>query len=253
MGQLSTPLSEDERNELIELYEDLRVTDVVDALDFLGYGFELNQMSPDISPLYRDMESFSHRIVGFANTVRFHPTNRRREVADDPDITTEEGFEEAVQWRNEWYGELHGEPGGDDIQENDVIVVEAHEIAAGIIGSMNSLSWIADGANGVITNGGPRDTDEIIKQDVPMYAKTVNKGIIPGRCQVDAMAVPVNVGGCLVRPEDVIVADGDGVVVVPIEVAHDVGKGAAIEQSDDQAARRHLYEEVGLEPDFTLE
>lgn len=253
MPSHTPPLSDGEREELIERYEGIRVADAVDGLDFLGYGFDLNKMSPEISPLHRDPESFSHRIVGFANTVRFHPTNRRRRVPADPDVETPEGFAEAVEWRDDWYGQHHDEPGEDEIRDHDVIVVEAHEIQAGIIGSMNSLLWMSHGANGVVTNGGPRDTDEIIKQGVPMYAKTVNKGIIPGRCEVDALDVPVNVGGCLVRPGDVIVADGDGVVVVPIEIAADVAMAARHEQADDQETRRELYEAVGLEPDFTLE
>lgn len=245
MLDVTTPLTDAEREDLLELYEGLRVTDVADGLDFFGYGYDLNKMSPEVAPLHRDIESFSHRVVGFAHTVRFLPTNRRRELPDHL------GFESVVRWRNEWYGERSGEPS--DIREGDVIVLEAHEIPVGIIGSMNSLTWIADGAVGVITNGGPRDTDEIIKQEIPIYAKTVNKTIIPGRCEFDAEQIPVNVGGCLVRPDDVVVGDGDGVVVVPQEVAYEVGEAARNEQRADQESRREFYERVGLEPDFTLE
>ncbi len=239
------PLTDDERNELLELYEDLRVTDVSDGLDFFGYGYELNRMNPDISPLYRDMDAFSHRFVGFANTVRFLPTNRRRELPE------ELGFETVVEWRNEWYGNRSGGP--ENVRDGDVIVVEAHDIPVGIIGSMNSLTWAADGAVGVVTNGGPRDTGEMIKQDVPIYAKTINKTIIPGRCEFDDTGIPVNVGGCLVRPDDLIVGDGDGVIVVPQEITHEVGQAAQREQSADQDARHEYYEKLGLEPDFTLE
>ena len=245
MPDETTPLTDEEREELLELYDGLRVTDVTDGLDFFGYGYELNKMSPEIAPLHRDIESFSHRFVGFAHTVRFLPTNRRRELPDDL------GFESVVEWRNTWYGERSGDPS--DIREGDVIVVEAHEIPVGIIGSMNSLAWKTDGAVGVVTNGGPRDTDEMIKQGIPIYSKTVNKTIIPGRCEFDDEQIPVNVGGCLVRPDDVVVGDGDGVVVVPQEVAHDVGEAARREQRDDQASRREFYERAGLEPDFTLE
>lgn len=245
MTDYEAPLSTAERAELIELYEDLRVTDVVDGLDFNGFGYDLNQLSKDIRPLYRDMESFSHRVVGFAHTVRFHPTNRPRNLPDDLD------FESATAWRDEWYAERSGDPS--DIQEHDVIVLEAHEIDVGIIGSANALGWTASGAAGVVTNGGPRDTDELIKQDVPVYSKCVNKPIIPGRTEFDAEQIPVNVGGCLVRPDDIIVADGDGVVTVPIEHARAVGEAARAEQRDDQGTRRALYEAAGLEPDFTLE
>lgn len=239
------PLSEAERREILEIYEDLRVTDVTDGLDFHGFGYDLNQMSRDIGPLYRDMESFDHRIVGFAHTMRFLPTNRRRELPD------ELGFETVTAWRDEWYEERSGGPS--DIRDHDVIVCEAHQIPVGIIGSANALGWVAEGAVGVVTNGGPRDTDELIKEEIPTYSKTINKPIIPGRTEFDDSQIPVNVGGCLVRPEDVIVADGDGVVVVPIEFAERVGNAARAEQEADQETRRELYEKAGLEPDFTLE
>lgn len=246
MSDLEPPLTAEEREEIYDLFSDMRVTDVSDGLDYTGHGYDLNRMSKEIGPLYRDMDSFSHRVVGFAHTVRFLPTNTPRGLSEEP-----EDLDEVWEWRNDWYGNKSGGPEG--IKEHDVIVVEAHEIDTGIIGSMNALEWYVEGANGVVTNGGPRDTDELIKQDVPVYSKEINKPIIPGRCEIDDTQVPVNVGGCLVRPDDLIVADGDGVNVVPIEVSREVAKAARREREEDQEARRRLYEEAGLEPDFTLE
>ena len=66
-----------------------------------------------------------------------------------------------------------------------------------------------------MTNGGARDTDELIKQRTPVYSRYISRTIRPGRVELDAVQVPVNVGGALVNPGDVVVADGDGVVVVP--------------------------------------
>lgn len=245
MADYEPPLTPEEREEIIEIYQDVRVTDVTDGLDFYGFGYELNKMSPEISPLYRDMESFAHRVIGFAHTMRFLPTNHRRNLPD------ELGYETGSKWRDKWYNERSGGP--TDIMEHDVIMCESHNLSCGIIGSANALGWIADGAVGVVTNGGPRDTDEMIKEKIPTYSKTINKHIIPGRTEFDDSQIPVNIGGCLVRPDDVVVADGDGVVVVPIEFAKRVGETARTEQKDDQATRQELYEKAGLEPDFTLE
>jgi regulator of RNase E activity RraA len=235
-----------EREALLDLYEGLRVPDVTDALDFYGF-HDVNKLDPDISPLFRDHESFAHRFAGFANTVRFLPTNRRRELP----ATEELDFETTTAWRDRWYDERSGGP--EDVREGDVVVVEAHNIDVGIVGSMNSLSWMAEGARAVVTNGGPRDTDEIAKQGLPVYARTRNKEIIPGRTELDDTHVPVNVGGCQVRTDDILVGDGDGVVVVPIEHAREIGEAARREQRDDQESRREFYEKVGLEEDFTLE
>ncbi|MCU4974090.1 dimethylmenaquinone methyltransferase [Halobacteria archaeon AArc-m2/3/4] len=245
MTDREPPLSAAEREEIIDLYEGLRVTDVVDGLDYSGFWNDLHSVSKEIGPLYRDVDSFSHRVSGFANTHRFLPTNKPRDMPNDLD------FETATEWRNDWYGDLSGGPS--EVREHDVIVVEAHELDVGIIGSANALAWTADGANGVLTNGGPRDTDELIKQGIPVYSKDINKPIIPGRCEFDAEQIPVNVGGCLIRPGDFIVADGDGVVVVPIEHVDDVADAARREQQADQEMRAELYEKAGLEHDFTLE
>ncbi|MFB6135851.1 MAG: RraA family protein [Halobacteriaceae archaeon] len=237
-------LDDEERAELRDLYRGLRVTDVTDGLDYNGF-HDVNQLDRDIRPLSRDVEGFSHRFVGFAHTVRFHPTNRRR----PPRMDTEE-FDE---WKGNWYGEHAGGPFTEELREGDVVVIEGHGTEVGFVGSNNSLSWRDAGAVGVVTNGGARDTDEILRQGLPVYTRHVNKTIRPGRLELDATQVPVNVGSCMVRPNDVVVADGDGVVVVPVEHAREVAADARHVQSADQDAREALYESVGLEKDFTLE
>jgi 4-hydroxy-4-methyl-2-oxoglutarate aldolase len=64
-----------QRQELIELYRGLRVTDVSDGMDRVLL-HDRGLVDRDIRPIYRDLEGFSHRIYGFAHTVRFVPTNR---------------------------------------------------------------------------------------------------------------------------------------------------------------------------------
>jgi regulator of RNase E activity RraA len=56
----------------------------------------------------------------------------------------------------------------------------------------------------------------------------------------------VVVGGALVKPGDVIVADGDGVLVVPRDKALDVAKYAHKILEGDKAGRRNLYRQLGL-------
>ncbi|MFB6140557.1 MAG: dimethylmenaquinone methyltransferase [Halosimplex sp.] len=250
MAEYEYPLSTEEREELIDLYEGLRVTDVVDGLDYNGY-HDIGQVSQEIRPLYRDIEEFSHRCVGFANTVRYMPTQTPRHLSRPEELTNDE----FAEWEGEWYGDRAGGPGDspEGIREHDVVVLEATGIDVGNIGSANAFGWNLEGAAGVVTNGGVRDTDELIKQDIPTYYKTISQPIIPGRDEFEAAEVPVNIDGTKVKPGDVVVADGDGVVVVPLEVARSVGEAADRIQSEDQEDRREYYEEAGLEPDFTLE
>jgi len=109
-----------------------------------------------------------------------------------------------------------------------------------------------NGFVGIVTNGSVRDSDELIKQQVPIHFRVPGRGIRPGRLEFDAANIPVNVGGVLVRPGDFVVADGDGVVVVPIEHVYDVGNFAKEVAMGDKESRRELYTKAGRTFDFTV-
>lgn len=235
-------MSEDVRSGL-EQYEGLRVTDVCDGMDALGMQ-DIGLMSRDIRPLWRDTENFSHRIFGVAHTVRFVPTQRRV-----PEQTPDEFY----TWMREWYGQFASGPFADAIKPGDLIVIDGSEIGSvGFAGSNNTLSWIAAGAVGCVTNGGARDTDELIKQRTPVYSRYINRTIRPGRLELDDTQVTVNVGGAVVHPGDVVVADGDGVVVVPAALAEDVATQAWRHADSDKQKRRSIYEKLGMPEDFTV-
>lgn len=230
--------------EIIKRFVGLRVTDVCDGLDAIGM-WDIGLVARDIRPLWRDTEKFSHRIYGVAHTVKFVPTNRP---------PTPRSPEEFYPWMGAWYRDLASGPHRNEIRTGDVIVIDGDECGSvGFIGSNNALSWMVSGAVGAVTNGGCRDTDELIKQRIPVYSRYINRTIRPGRLQLAGTNIPVNVGGALVRPGDVVVADGDGVVVVPIEQAEAVAKEAWVHASKDRQGRKRLYEAAGLEPDFTIQ
>jgi len=236
-------LSDDARRALIERYRGLRVTDVCDGMDRCALQ-DVGLLDWEIRPLWRDTQSFTHRIYGFAHTVRFVPTGRRMPTG------TPEEIDQAV---SHWYRTYARGPVADEIRAGDVIVIDAQGVPdTGFIGSNNALSWITRGAVGVVTNGGARDTDELIKQGVPVYARKISRGIRPGRLELDATNVPVTVGGVYVRPGDLIVADGDGAICVPIERAEEVATWAWKVADGDKAGRRRLYEAAGLALDDTV-
>jgi len=76
--------------------------------------------------------------------------------------------------------------------------------------------------------------------------------MVQGRLQFEAQDIPVAVNGVLVHPGDVVVADGDGVIVVPRQIAPDVAKYARQELDKDKVTRRGLYEKMGMELDHTV-
>jgi 4-hydroxy-4-methyl-2-oxoglutarate aldolase len=93
---------------------------------------------------------------------------------------------------------------------------------------------------GVILDGATRDADEIRGSDPPLFARGVTPRSARGRLREDGWNVPVTVGGASVRPGDLVLADGGGIVVVPAERADDVL--AAVD--DILAGERRLAERL---------
>ena len=79
---------------------------------------------------------------------------------------------------------------------------------------------------GVVTDASSRDTDEITIENVPLYFRTKGRGNSPGRNELQSVNHPVVIGGVLVCPGDVVVADGDGIIVVLRKVARQVAEYA---------------------------
>lgn len=233
-----------ENEAILALYEGLRVTDVNDGLDAVGLQ-DVCLMDWEIRPLWRDGENFRHRVYGIAHTVRFAPTNR---VVPRP-----QPIEEFRKWVGEWYRDLAPGP-RETISKGEFLVIDGADVGdCGFIGSNNAQAWMNQGAVGVVTNGGCRDTDELIKQQVPVYSKRFARGIRPGRLEWDSENVPVSCGGVRVFPGDVVVADNDGVLVVPRAQAEAVAAYAREVANADKQTRKRLYEEAGMQTDFTLE
>jgi regulator of RNase E activity RraA len=82
--------------------------------------------------------------------------------------------------------------------------------------------------------------------------RQVGRGIRPGRNEIESVNRPVEIGGALVKPGDVIVADGDGVIVVPREHAKKVAVFAHEIMERDKEGRRELYKRLGLPLDASI-
>lgn len=220
------------RAKIITAYKNLRVTDIADALDLVGLQ-DIKKLDKKIIPLWRDVEKLSHCFVGFAFTIRFVPTDVR--VGQN----SFDNIEEAKKWKSEQYGRIASM--NSMLKKGDVLVWDANDIEhVGFIGSSNILGWALAGVVGIVTNGYPRDTDEIIKEKpMPVYCPygMAGPGVRPGRCLGESYNFPVNCGGVLVYPGDVVVGDGDGVIVVPRENALEVAKIAREIYDGDQEGR----------------
>lgn len=240
----TTVYSEKEDLEILKLFEGLRVADVSDGMDKSGlHGIGL--VDPRISPLWKDCEFFTHRIVGIAVTARYVPTQRPPAGQLEPS--------EFDEWEGQFYTDYSSEPFVDIIRIGTVLVLDdANDADVGSIGSYNIMDWASRGCVGVITDSSARDTDEIIAVKIPLYMREVGRGIRPGRNEIESVNRPVEMGGALVMPGDVIVADGDGVIVVPRKYAQKVALFAREIMDKDKEGRRELYKRLGLPLDESV-
>jgi 4-hydroxy-4-methyl-2-oxoglutarate aldolase len=239
---IATPrFSEAEDKAVLALFKGLRVADVVDGMDAAGL-VDTGTMDAEIHALWRDTSSFAHRFVGIAVTARYVPTQR-----PTAGVLSVEAYD---AWAGDWYDQRSPESFVPLLRPGTALVIDEAPLAdVGSIGSYNILDWQGRGCVGVVTDGTARDTDEIITQRVPLYLRKIGRGIRPGRNELESVNRPVVCGGVLVVPGDVVVADGDGVVVVPRARAAAVAQYARKIMDGDKEGRRELYKKMGLKPD----
>ena len=236
--------SEQDDQAILKLFDGLRVSDVSDGMDKVGLA-NVGLMVPEIHPAWKDTTHYRHRFIGIAVTARYVPTNR------PPAPAMETKPYDA--WSGKWYSELSPEPFTALIRKGTAVVMDdAPDSDVGTVGSNNIMGWKLRGCVGVVTNAGGRDTDEVATEQMPLYLRQVARGIRPGRNEIESVNRPIECGGVLVRPGDVIVADGDGVVVVPREKAKEVAEYARGILEGDKTGRRGLYKMLGLPEDDSV-
>lgn len=242
---IATPVySEADDQRVLALFAGLRVADVCDGMDAVGLP-NIGLMAPQIRPLWRDTEHYTHRFAGIAVTARYVPTQQPA-----PGRLSAEDYD---RWAGAWYRDRSSEPFVPLLRKGSALVIdEEGDTDVGSIGSNNIMSWKLRGCVGVVTSATARDTDEITTEKMPLYFKEPGRGIRPGRNEIESVNRPVVCGGVTVRPGDVIVADGDGVIVVPRAQAEAVAKYARQILEGDKEGRRKLYERLGLPADDSV-
>lgn len=226
--------------DLNSLYTHLRVADVADALDGIGY-FNLTLMSPEVRPLWEGM-----RFWGQAATIRCVPSNKPMWKLDST--------QDIVEAHRIWFERYGHKNLPDDLPPGHVIVMDSGGgPEVGFWGSENTLAAVGKGAVGIITDGYCRDTGEVVLQRTPVVARHRGRTIIPGRIEVVEVQGTISCGGVQVRPGDMVGCDDDGVVVVPAEVAEEVATHARAILLADMRARRAHYEAQGKPTDSTID
>ncbi len=233
--------SEAEDARLLAQFAGLRVADVTDGMDAVGLQ-NVGLMDPEVHPVWKDSKTFRHRFVGIAVTARYVPSQRP--------IAGKRPTKDYDAWAGDWYDKLSSEAFAAVLRKGSALVIDDAERAdVGSIGSYNILEWKLKGLVGVVTDATARDLDEIETERVPLYFRRPGRGIRPGRNELESVNRPIVCGGVLVMPGDVVVADGDGVVVVPRAQADEVARYAHKIIDGDKAGRRDLYKKAGLPDD----
>lgn len=233
-------MSNKENLEIIEMFKRLRVTDVRDGMDWMGY-HHYGTVDHSIRPLFRPETS----IIGIARTARYVPYE-----GPAPTCTGDE----YTKWSNWYYAEVCTDPWGKDIEPGDFICCDINGLDVGLLGSNNTLGGVKKGAVGYLTNGGGiRDTDECILQKINVWSKFISQPMDQARIRYIDKDCPIGIGGVAIYPGDVVVADGDGVIVVPRKMAKDVAKYAWQEASADKASRKQMYIDLGMKLDETVD
>jgi regulator of RNase E activity RraA len=228
--------------EIRRYFEPLRVADVCDGLDGIGY-FNIGLVSQEIRPLWLGMKFW-----GVALTLRAVPANKPMWKLD----TTED----VVRAHGIWFDKYPNKTRGlnDLIKPGHVVVTDVGGADnVGFWGSENSLGVMERGGVGIITNGQCRDTGEIALQKTPVCCKSRGRTIIPGRIETVEMNTTIGIGGAQVRPGDIVGCDDDGLVVVPIEVAKQVALHAKEVLLADMRSRGKRYQKLGMAPDASVD
>jgi regulator of RNase E activity RraA len=104
----------------------------------------------------------------------------------------------------------------DAARAGDVIVVEGGAAAVSTWGGMATCAAVEKNIAGLVVDGGVRDLEEIVDFGLPVFARHLVPTTGRTRLKVEAINYSVTVDGVRIEPGDVIVADGTGIVVVPV-------------------------------------
>lgn len=129
-----------------------------------------------------------------------------------------------------------------------LVVTTTSESTDGMFGELLGVSCEAHGVVGLVTDAGVRDTAELTAMDFPVWARAISaQGTV--KSTAGSVNVPVVCAGLTVNPGDVVVADADGVVVVPREKAAAVA-AAGRDRIDKEAKTRERLRNGELGVDF---
>jgi 2-keto-4-pentenoate hydratase/2-oxohepta-3-ene-1,7-dioic acid hydratase in catechol pathway/regulator of RNase E activity RraA len=160
----------------------------------------------------------SATMAGFARTVRYVPY--REDLNNNNNSSNNNAQKQAVE----------------QVGPGEVLVIEARgDLTAGTIGDILGLRAQVRGAVGIVTDGAIRDSEALRQRlDIPVYYGAVHPAVLGRRHLPWEANVTVACGGVTIQPGDILAGDGDGVVVVPRDIAWEVAASAREQERQEQ-------------------
>ena len=122
----------------------------------------------------------------------------------------------------------------DSVNEGEVLVMEARgEKGTGTIGDILALRAQVRGAAAIITDGGVRDFSAVAAMELPTYYSNPHPAVLGRRHIPWDTDITIACGGTTVQPGDIIVADADGILVIPPAIAEDVADDSIAQEREE--------------------
>ena len=201
-----------------ELSEKLKVASTATLTSVLRNKGLLNTFMHQVAPLAPDV-----KMVGRAFTLRYIPA---REDLDEVPLDNLKDVQRI---------------GIEQVTAGDVFVIDARgDARAGTMGSILAARLQVRGCAGIVTDGAYRDSPTIVASGLPAYAAAMNAHTNKTIHHPSEIQVPIACGGVAVFPGDVLVGDGEGVVVIPAHLAEEV----AVEAEEMEQKERFITEKI---------